>query len=134
MWMSSEMIISRTMEMSTEVCRVAVRSGGGGLAPILIDGPVLGLKPERVQEWLLAFPAWSLDANDPVLHCTKKLPSVEVAAQYGLFVTSLAGTLGLPVRVSIQDGQAILSLYAGRQRGRYLPLNESVLAFAAQLG
>jgi hypothetical protein len=121
--------------MSTEPRRFTVRPGGRGKAPVLVKEDIVNqLKPERIQEWLQAFPAWRLGPTGNTLHRAKAFPTAEVAAQYGAFAAGLAGALGLPVRVSLVDGQASLLLHAGRQRGRYAPLTEAVLAFAAQIG
>jgi hypothetical protein len=122
--MSQEMAVTRSMEMWTEP-RGALHG----------ELEVVGkLKPERVQEWLEANPGWSLDSTGKTLLRVRSFPSAEVAAQYGAFVTALAGALGLPVRVSIADGQATLSLRAGREHRCSVPLTEAVLAFGAQLG
>lgn len=132
--MSNERVVTRMMELSTEMRRFAVKAGGSGLVPVLIEQDISMLKPERIQEWLQAFPAWSQGPTGHTIHRVKAFPTAEVAAQFGAFITGLAGALGLPARVSIVDGQAHLLLHAGRQRGQYLPLTEAVLAFAAQIG
>ncbi len=95
---------------------------------------VSALKPERVQEWLLAWPDWLLGAAGRTLHRTKAFPTAEAAAQYGTYVASLAGALSLPVRVSVEDAKVDLVLFSGRKEGRHTPLTQAVLDFAAQLG
>lgn len=132
--MSMEIVMTKKMEMAMELRRVPAQEAAGGPASGLGEELFEELKPERVQEWLQAFPAWHLGSTAHTLHRAKAFPTAEVAAQYGAFVTGLAGALGLPVRVSIVDGQSSLLLHAGRQHGRYVPLTEAVLAFAAEIG
>jgi hypothetical protein len=95
---------------------------------------LLALKPERVQEWLMARPGWSLGQTGKTLHHTKVFPTADAAAQYGAFVASLAGALSLPVRVSITDGKVGLVLFSGRKESRFTPLTQAVLDFADHLG
>lgn len=94
----------------------------------------LELKPERVQEWLLARPVWSLGKTGKTLHRTKVLPTADAAAQYGAFVASLAGALSLPARVTVVDGKVSLVLFSGRTESRFKPLTQAVLDFADHLG
>jgi|SRR4051794_38285311 hypothetical protein len=100
----------------------------------IIDADGIDLKPERVQEWLLSWPAWSLGSAGRTLHRTRELPTADVAAQYGAYVTGLAGSLSLPVRVSIVGGKVEMVLFSGRHCGRVTPLTQSVLDFATHLG
>jgi hypothetical protein len=124
-------VIRKKTELTIELRRVPRPGGSGELAA---EGDVVFLKPERVQEWLQAWPDWRLHANGKSLHRTRELPSRRVAERYGTFVTALAGALGQPMRVSFVDGKVDLSLYSNRDRGRFDPLTETVLRLAAQLG
>jgi hypothetical protein len=101
---------------------------------LFIDEDGLDLKPERVQEWLRAWPDWSVGKTGKTLHRTRVLPTADAAAQYGAYVTSLAGALSLPVRVSVVDGKVGLVLFSGRTESRFRPLTQAVLDFAATLG
>lgn len=94
----------------------------------------LGLKPERVQEWLRARPGWSLGKTGKTLHRAKVLPTADAAAQYGAFAASLAEALSLPVRVTVVDDKVGLVLFSGRKESRFTPLTQAVLDFADHLG
>jgi hypothetical protein len=102
--------------------------------PGVVDGDELALKPERVQEWLQAWRAWSLGPTRKTIHRTREFLTADVAMQYGAYVTGLAGSLSLPVRVSIVDAKVVLVLFSGRICSRFTPLTQSVLDFAAHLG
>jgi hypothetical protein len=140
-------VIRKKTELTIELRRQPRPGGAGELAAGLMAGKMAGkaaglmakkdvesLKPERVQEWLRAWPAWELSANGRSLHRVKTFPSTTVATRYGTFVTALAGALGQPLRLSLADGNVDLELYACRERGRFGPLTETVLDLAAQLG
>jgi hypothetical protein len=138
--MKMETVVVRKKTELTIELRRPQRPGGAGE---LVAGPMVGkmakkdvdsLKPERVQEWLRAWPAWELRANGRSLHRVKAFPSTIVATRYGTFVAALAGALGQPLRLSLADGNVDLELYACRERGRFGPLTETVLDLAAQLG
>lgn len=124
-------VIRKKTELTIELRRVPRPGGPGELAA---QGDIVFLKPERVQEWLQAWPDWRLHANGKSLHRAKEFPSRRVAERYGTFVTALAGALGQPLRVSFVDGKVDLSLYSFRDRGRFDPLTETVLTLATQLG
>ena len=124
-------VIRKKTELTIELCRVP-RPGGSEEPTALGDHRFL--KPERVQEWLQASPAWRLHANGKSLHRVKAFPSNQVAMRYGTFVAALAGALGQPMRLSLADGNVDLALYSCRERGRFNPLTESVLEVATQLG
>lgn len=107
----------------------------GGLAGLIAGVPgVDELKPERVQEWLLAWPAWQLTGKGRMVQRTRVFPACEAAAHYSEFVAGLARALALPVMVEIIGKQVRLSLYSGQEKGRLAPLTASVLDFATQLG
>jgi hypothetical protein len=130
-------VVSRVTEM-IELKRPPHPQEGSAAAMMPLElipgGDEPELKPERVQEWLQARPDWRLDEKGRTLQRTRKFPTREVAAQYGGFVTGLAGALALPVKVDVCDRQVALWLYSGRHRGRCNPLTETVLGFADQLG
>ena len=107
----------------------------GGFAGLIGGMPgVEELKPERVQEWLMAWPAWQLAGKGRMIQRTRAFPACEAAAHYGEFVAGLARALALPVTVEITGRQVRLSLYAGQTGGRLAPLTSAVLDFATELG
>jgi pterin-4a-carbinolamine dehydratase len=129
-------VVTRVLELTSELKRPPHPQGDpAAIALELIPGvDDPELKPERVQEWLQARPDWQLDEKGRMIHRVRKFPNREVAAQYSSFVTGLAASLALSVKVKVSEGQVALSLYSGRRGGRCNPLTENVLGFADQLG
>jgi pterin-4a-carbinolamine dehydratase len=129
-----ERVVSQRTVVNVKLRRVPHPSGG--LTELVAGGPdEMDLKPERVQEWLQAWPAWQLAAKGRMIQRTRVFPAGETAAHYGGLVTSLARALALPVTVDISERRVRLSLYAGHQGGGSLaPLTAAVLDFATQLG
>jgi len=64
----------------------------------------------------------------------KELPTPEVASLYTAYVTGFAGSLGLPVAVSVSDGLVLVTLYAPSGCSCVGGLTQSVLDFASQIG
>jgi hypothetical protein len=126
-------VVTKVMEMTTELKRPP-HSQGGAPEELIAGDEILDLKPERVQEWLLARPDWQLDGKGRMIRRVRTFPTREVAARYSAFVTGLAGALALPVKVDVYDGEITLWLYSGRRGSRCNPLTENVLGFADQLG
>jgi hypothetical protein len=131
---SMKTVVTRVVEMTTDLKRLPHPQGGGPEELISGDEEDLDLKPERVQEWLRARPDWQLEGKGRMLRRARTFPTREVAAQYSAFVTGLAGALALPVKVDVLDGEVTLWLYSGRRGNRCNPLTENVLGFADQLG
>jgi hypothetical protein len=128
-----ERVVSQRTVVLIQLRRVPRPSGG--LAELILGGPVGDeLKPERVQEWLAAWPAWQLAGKGKMIQRTRVFPVSEMAAHYGDFVTGLARALALPVTVEITGREVLLSLYSGHCEGRRVPLTAAVLDFATQLG
>jgi hypothetical protein len=101
---------------------------------LVIHDPEESLKSERVQEALRAMPEWDLTMNDHAISRVKELPNPEVASLYTAYITGFAGSLGMPVSVSVSDGLVIVTLFApagGDCRGERI---ESMLDFARQIG
>jgi hypothetical protein len=126
-----ERVVSQRTVVAVKLRRVPRPSGG---LEIIVGGPVDELKPERVQEWLAAWPVWQLARKGMMLRRTRVFPAAGMAAHYGDFVTGLARALALPVRVEIIGREVLLSLYSGHRDSRLVPLTAAVLEFATQLG
>jgi pterin-4a-carbinolamine dehydratase len=92
------------------------------------------LKSERVEEALRAMPDWQVTLEGQAITRAKDLPTPEVASQYTAYVTGFAGSLGLPVAVSVSDGLVLVTVYARRNGDCMGGLTESVLDFASQIG
>jgi len=100
---------------------------------VVID-PEAELKAERVQEALRAMPEWELTLEGQAITRVKELPTPEVATLYTAYVTGFAGSLGLPVAVSVSDGLVLVTLYAPSGCGCVGGLTESVHDYAVQIG
>ncbi len=128
-----ERVMSQNTVVTFELRRVPRPSGGS--EELIVGWPVGDeLKPERVQEWLAAWPAWQLDGMGMTIERARVFPAAEMAAHYGDFVTALARSLALPVTVRITGREVLLSLYSGHCEGRLAPLTAAVLDFATHLG
>ncbi len=111
------------------------RPPGADLEEILVvQDPEETLKSERVEEALRAMPDWELTLEGQAVTRVKELPTPDVASLYTAYVTGFAGTLGLPVAVSVSDGMVLVTLYAPRRGNTLGGLTESVLDFARQIG
>jgi len=128
-----ERVMSQRTVVTFKLRRVPRPSGG--LEELIVGWPMGDeLKPERVQEWLAAWPSWQLAGRGMMIRRSRMFPVAEMAAHYGDFVTGLARTLALPVTVEITGREVLLSLCSGYRGGRLAPLTAAVLEFAAQLG
>ncbi|HEV8579455.1 MAG TPA: 4a-hydroxytetrahydrobiopterin dehydratase [Thermoanaerobaculia bacterium] len=92
------------------------------------------LKAERVQEMLLAMPAWRLLPGGKAIDRAFQFPASNVAAAWATFVAAFAAELGHPVTLDIAQEQVVLTLAAPKVRGRQGELTESILEFAQRLG
>jgi hypothetical protein len=128
-----ERVVSQRTVVRFKLRRVPRPSGG--LEAIIVGWPVGDeLKPERVQEWLAAWPSWQLAGKGNMIQRSRMFPGSEMAAHYGDFVTALARSLALSVTVEITGREVLLSLYSGHRGGRLAPLTATVLDFATHLG
>jgi pterin-4a-carbinolamine dehydratase len=91
------------------------------------------LKAERVQEWLAAHPAWSLDHTGKVLMRARSFPSAVAAAHFASYVSGLASSMALPAQLKVRGETVLLSLCSPWTRSR-VPLTENVLSLASQIG
>ncbi len=89
------------------------------------------LKPERVQETLMAAPAWQLLDGTTTLHREKSFPDAMAALLYSSYVSSLAANLRVQARVRVLGMRVLVTLGSAR-KGRN-PLNEAQLALAVMI-
>ena len=135
-----EMVTTRKMEVKAELRRVPPPVGQetAGKAPASVSispiGGVAQLKPERVQEWLVARPGWRVQLGGRVLQRTRAFPTSEAAALYSAFVASLAAALALPVKERVDAHRVELYLFSPRHGNRFTPLTEAVLDLATRIG
>jgi hypothetical protein len=128
-----ERVVSQRTVVTFKLRRVPRPSGGS--EELIVGWPMREeLKPERVQEWLVAWPAWKLAGKGMMIQRSRMFPGSEMAAHYGDFVTGLARSLALPVTVEIIGRKVLLSLYSGHRGSRPAPLTAAVLDFATHLG
>jgi pterin-4a-carbinolamine dehydratase len=99
-----------------------------------VHDPEEPLKSERVEEALRAMPDWEVTLEGQAITRVKELPSPEVASLYTAYVTGFAGSIGLPVAMSVSDGLVLVTLYARGTGGRMGSLTESVLGLAREIG
>jgi hypothetical protein len=104
------------------------------LDPAWSEGSGLFLKPERVQEFLAAWPDWTLGMAGRAVLRTRVFPNPTVASSYGAFVTRFATAHGLPVSIDVQSGKVQIALFSPRNDEGFTPLTEVVLQLAAALG
>jgi hypothetical protein len=110
------------------------RKGGEPSDMVLTVRPGRFLKPERVQEFLAAWPDWSLGMGDRALLRTRVFPNPAVASSYGAFVTRFATAHGLPVSIDVDSGKVQIALFSPRDGEGLQPLTEVVLQLAEALG
>jgi hypothetical protein len=89
------------------------------------------LKPERVQEMLLAAPAWQLLGGTASLRRVKVFPDAMSAALYSSYVRSLATSLKVPVGVRLRGLRVKVTF--GSERKDRNPLSEAQLGLAVMI-
>jgi pterin-4a-carbinolamine dehydratase len=89
------------------------------------------LKPERVQEMLLAAPAWQLLGGTASLHREKEFPNAMSAALYSSYVSSLASSLKVPASVRLLG--LLVKVTLGSARKDRNPLTEAQLRLAVMI-
>ena len=90
------------------------------------------LKPERIQELLLALPGWRLAKEGKAIERTWTMPSGQVAALFGAYVSTYGKALGLEVVLGLGDRLARVTL--SQQVGCETGLTESVFELARVIG
>ena len=101
---------------------------------LVVHDPEQPLKSERVEEALRAMPDWYLTLEGQSLTRAKDLPTPEVASLYTAYVTGFAGSIGLPVAMSVSGGLVLVTVYAHGSGDCMGGLTESVLDFAREIG
>jgi len=96
-----------------------------------IPGAKPGLKPERVQEALLAAPAWQLRDGAATLHREKSFPNTMAALLYSSYVSSLAASLKVPANVRLLGLRVLVTLGSARKDRN--PLTEAQLGLAVMI-
>jgi len=96
-----------------------------------ISGAKTELKPERVQETLMAAPAWQLCDGTTTLRREKSFPNAMAALLYASYVSSLAASLRVQARAQVLGMRVLVTLGSAR-KGRN-PLNEKQLALAVMI-
>jgi hypothetical protein len=91
------------------------------------------LKPERVQEELRSLPDWSLLSGGKAIQSAMAFTSERTAAQFAAFASAAAADVGQPVHLTLNGKALTVKLFAPRLKGRAVPLDTGVLAFARQL-
>lgn len=92
------------------------------------------LKPERIEEWLQAFPVWKLLPSGDALERTRDFPSGSVAASYAAFVAAYAHREGVMVFLECTGGKLSITLRSHECQGVPGGVTEKVLNFAQALG
>ncbi len=97
---------------------------------------VEGLKSERVQERLVALPAWTFQPPEgEAINRVFRLPSSRVAKAFAEYVSAYAEAEGHNAYLEISEEAAVdLTLIGSAVRGRCGALTEEILAFARKFG
>lgn len=99
--------------------------------PGLPDGHFL--KPERVQEELMAMPGWRGIVSFRAIDSVRRFPTEEVASAFASYVKVLAEESGQLCSVAMSAEYVTVTL-TGRHRGGQFGITRAVLDFAKRLG
>ena len=91
------------------------------------------LKPERVQEELMAMPGWRGIVNFRAIDHVCRFPTEEVASAFASYVTAHAQESGQLCLVS-QTLEYVTITITGRHPGGYFGITRAALDFAKRLG
>lgn len=91
------------------------------------------LKPERVQEELMAMPGWRGIANFRAIDHVRRFPTEEVATAFAVYVSALARESGQLCSV-IQTLEHVTVTLTGRHPGGHFGITRAVIDFAKRLG
>ena len=131
------MYTKKTPERETSDLRRVPHPGGepgDGAAWLTAEELMAELKPERVQDWLEAWPQWQLGSSGRAVQRVRSFPTDTLATLYASFVTAFAAARSLPVGVNVSSGEVKVILYTRQCSGRIGPLTGAVLDLASQLG
>jgi len=123
--------------MLQSVEAVVLPSSGWTFADLLRWMPGLPddhfLKPERVQEELMAMPGWRGIVNFRAIDHVRRFPTEEIAVAFASYVTAFAQEVGQICSVS-QTGEHVAITLTGRHPGGHFGITRAVLDFAKRLG
>jgi pterin-4a-carbinolamine dehydratase len=123
--------------MLQSVEALVLPSSGWTLADLLRQIPSLPeghfLKPERVQEELMAMPGWRGILNFRAIDHVRRFPTPEVASKFADYVSALAQESGQLCSVA-QTGEHVTVTLTGRHPGGHFGLTRAALDFAKRLG
>jgi len=124
--------------MSSQGVEASVVPSSGWTLPELlrqIQGPPEGhfLKPERVQEELMAMPGWRGILNFRAIDHVRRFPTAEVASKFAGYVSAFAQELGQLASV-VQTREHVTVTLTGRHPGGHVGITRAVLDFAKRLG
>lgn len=90
------------------------------------------LKPERVQDELMALPGWRGVANHRGIDLVRRFPTVEVASAFAGFVSAFAQEAGQLCLV-VQNAEHVTVTLTGRHPGGSFGVTRAVLDFVKRL-
>jgi pterin-4a-carbinolamine dehydratase len=98
-------------------------------------GPVrMDLKPERVQQLLLALPGWKLREDGRAIVTARKFTSAQTAGAFGALACRLATQQRQPVAVRLMGEQIVITLPGHPLRGCAGGLTGPVFKLAGLIG
>jgi len=125
------------MLQSVEASSVVVPSSGWTLEDLRrrIPGLPAGhfLKPERVQEELMAMPGWRGIVNFRAIEHVRRFPTAEVASKFADYVSAFAQETGQLCSV-VQTLEHVAVTLTGRHPAGNFGVTRAVLDFAKRLG
>lgn len=114
-----------------------VPSSGWTLQELLrqLQGPPADhfLKPERVQEELMAMPGWRGIVNFRAIDHVRRFPTAEVASKFADYVSAFAQETGQLCAV-VQTLEHVAVTVTGRHPAGHVGVTRAVLDFAKRLG
>jgi pterin-4a-carbinolamine dehydratase len=123
--------------MLQSVEALMVPSSGWKLSDLLRRIPGLPedhfLKPERVQEELMAMPGWRGIVHFRAIDHVRRFPTAEVASRFVGYVSALAQEMGQLCSV-VQTAEHVTITLTGRHPGGSFGVTRAVLDFAKRLG
>ena len=100
-----------------------------------VEFPVrMYLKPERVQQLLLALPGWKLRGDGGGLETNRRFTSAGAAGSFAALACRLATQRRQPVKVNLSGGDVVVTLHGHPPRGCCGGLTEQVFHLAGLIG
>jgi len=123
--------------MLQSVEALVLPSSGWTLADLLLRIPGLPddhfLKPERVQEELMAMLGWRGILHFRAIDHVRRFPTAEVASKFADYVSALAEETGQLCSV-VQTLEHVTVTLTGRHPGGHFGITRAVIDFAKRLG